>query len=48
MADNSGQFEENNERTERMASEGGKASPAKFGSEQGADPSEAGREGGQQ
>lgn len=44
--DNPGQFG-NRSDTEEMARKGGKASPGKFGSSQGADPSEAGRKGAQ-
>ena len=46
MADdnNQGQFG-NRSDTEEQARKGGQASPGKFGSSQGADPSEAGRKG---
>ncbi|HSE61437.1 MAG TPA: hypothetical protein VLA88_04045 [Candidatus Saccharimonadales bacterium] len=43
-SNNPGQFG-NREDTQEQASEGGKASPSKFGSPQGADPKEAGRAG---
>lgn len=43
---NPGQFG-NREDTEEMARKGGKASPGKFGSPEGADPREAGRKGAQ-
>lgn len=48
MADdnNPGQFG-NRDDTEEQASKGGQASSGKFGSSQGADPSEAGRKGAQ-